>query len=126
VRYRVRLTSAASGWVPSPGEAGMSMRRHSESPSTVVLDEAQLSGVGTVYLLQVPDWCWRCRLKRTSEQLQPVIAAMGGQLPELLPGYRVRILDGNHLAATDRRLKVIRRSKAVHFQGRLWSSSIPL
>jgi IS4 transposase len=56
-------------------------------------------------------------VRHASEQFQPVIMAMGGQLPELLPGYRLKILDGNHLAATERRLKVLRRSKAGPLPG---------
>jgi len=36
--------------------------------------------------------------------------AMKDGLPPLMPGYQVRILDGNHLAATERRLKVLNRS----------------
>jgi hypothetical protein len=31
---------------------------------------------------------------------QGLIRELGGECPPLLPGYRVRILDGNHLAAT--------------------------
>ena len=53
----------------------------------------------------------------TAERLTPVIYAMGGQMPALLPGYRVRILDGNHLAATERRLKVLRGSIAGPLPG---------
>jgi IS4 transposase len=53
----------------------------------------------------------------TAERLGPVIAQMGGQLSELLPGHRVRIIDGNHFAATERRLKVLRRSKAGPLPG---------
>jgi IS4 transposase len=56
-------------------------------------------------------------VQHTSEQLQPVITSMEGLLPELLPGYRLKILDGNHLAATERRLKVLRRSKAGPLPG---------
>jgi hypothetical protein len=47
-------------------------------------------------------------VRHTARQLAPVIQQMKGALPPLLPGYRVRILDGNHLAATQRRLKVLR------------------
>jgi hypothetical protein len=39
---------------------------------------------------------------------QAVIAALAGASPALLPGYPVRILDGNHLAATEHRLKPLR------------------
>ena len=56
-------------------------------------------------------------VRHTALRLTPVIEAMGGQLPALLPGYRVKILDGNHLAATERRLKVLRASKAGPLPG---------
>lgn len=56
-------------------------------------------------------------VNHTANRLAPVIAAMQGQMPALLPGYRVRILDGNHLAATERRLKVLHRSKAGPLPG---------
>jgi len=46
-----------------------------------------------------------------------VIQELGGPLPPLLPGYRTRIIDGNHLAATDRRLAVLRESKAGPLPG---------
>jgi len=53
----------------------------------------------------------------TAARLTPVIAATGGQLPALLPGYRVRIIDGNHFAATERRLEVLRGSIAGPLPG---------
>lgn len=56
-------------------------------------------------------------VRHTAERLAPVVDQMGGRVPELLPGYRVRIIDGNHLAATERRLKVLRRSKAGPLPG---------
>jgi IS4 transposase len=56
-------------------------------------------------------------VRHTAERLEPVIAAMEGQVPALLPGYRVRILDGNHLAATERRLHVLHQSKAGPLPG---------
>ena len=56
-------------------------------------------------------------VRHAAQRLGAVVAAMKGQATELLPGYRVRILDGNHLAATQRRLKVLRRSKAGPLPG---------
>jgi Transposase DDE domain len=56
-------------------------------------------------------------VRHTASKLAPVIEAMGGQLPPLLPGYRTRIIDGNHLAATERRLSVLRQSKAGPLPG---------
>lgn len=47
-------------------------------------------------------------VRRTAASFDEVIRQMGGELPPLLPGYRVRILDGNHLAATQHRLKELR------------------
>src|SRR3954467_4037273 len=44
----------------------------------------------------------------TAERLGPVIDAMNGARSPLLPGYHVRILDGNHLAGTARRIKDLR------------------
>jgi IS4 transposase len=40
--------------------------------------------------------------------LQPIIEHLNGQLSPLLPGYRVKILDGNALAATDHRIRELR------------------
>jgi hypothetical protein len=53
----------------------------------------------------------------TAARLGPVITAMGGEMPTLLPGHRVRIIDGNHLAATQRRLEVLRGSIAGPLPG---------
>ena len=47
-------------------------------------------------------------VRRTAVSFDEVIRQMGGELPALLPGYRVLILDGNHLAATQHRLKELR------------------
>jgi hypothetical protein len=40
--------------------------------------------------------------------LQPILEQLPGLLPPLLPGYRVKILDGNALAATDHRISALR------------------
>src|SRR3954466_15349973 len=47
-------------------------------------------------------------VRHTASALEPVITAMGGALPAWLPGYRIQIVDGNHLAATDNRLQELR------------------
>lgn len=56
-------------------------------------------------------------VRHVTDRLAPVIEEMGGQFPPLLPGYRVRIIDGNHLAATDRRLAVLRESNVPALPG---------
>lgn len=44
----------------------------------------------------------------TASGMQQVIAALATELPAILPGYRVKILDGNHFSSTHRRLKILR------------------
>ena len=53
----------------------------------------------------------------TAARLAPVVAATGGQLPAMVPSYRVRVIDGNHLACTERRLEVLRGSIAGPLPG---------
>jgi len=53
----------------------------------------------------------------SAQRVAPVIRALRASLPPLLPGYRVRILDGNHLAATEHRLKELRRTWAGPLPG---------
>lgn len=50
-------------------------------------------------------------------RLTPVIDAMGGGRAEWLPGYRVRILDGNHLPGSEHRLKELRTIRAAALPG---------
>ncbi len=50
-------------------------------------------------------------------RLAPVIDAMGGGRAEWLPGYRVRILDGNHLPGSEHRLKELRTIRAGALPG---------
>jgi IS4 transposase len=47
-------------------------------------------------------------VRHTARTLSPVVSAMGGQRQPWLPGYPVKILDGNHLAGTEHRLKELR------------------
>ena len=44
----------------------------------------------------------------TARRLEPVIKELDATLPSELPGYRVKILDGNHFSATEHRLKELR------------------
>lgn len=48
----------------------------------------------------------------SAEELLPCVKAMGSQPPPLLPHYRVRALDGNHLAGTEHRIFELRRLRA--------------
>jgi Transposase DDE domain len=53
----------------------------------------------------------------TGERLIPVLQQLDAGLPPRLPGYRVRILDGNHLAATQHRLKELQGLRAGPLPG---------
>jgi hypothetical protein len=56
-------------------------------------------------------------VRYTAGRLLPVQSLTHGRHAPWLPGYRVRILDGNHLAATQRRLKETRRRAAAPLPG---------
>jgi IS4 transposase len=52
------------------------------------------------------------------DRLEPILNSLeGGTLPPLLPGYRARILDGNHLAGTEHRLAPTRTTRAAPLPG---------
>jgi IS4 transposase len=55
-------------------------------------------------------------VRDSATRLAPVIDALEARQASWLPGYRIRILDGNHLSATDRRLAVLRDA---------WDSPLP-
>src|SRR3954471_14376534 len=57
-------------------------------------------------------------VRHTARTLGPVIAAMGGERTAWLPGYRVKVLDGNHLAGTQHRLKELRTVGAGALPGK--------
>jgi len=56
-------------------------------------------------------------VRHTAERMTSVVDELRAGLPAPIPGYRVRILDGNHLASTERRLEPLRGSKAGPLPG---------
>jgi IS4 transposase len=59
----------------------------------------------------------RALVQYTAREVSGLIDRMGGCRATLLSGYRVRILDGNHLSGTDHRLKVLRGTAAGALPG---------
>lgn len=57
-------------------------------------------------------------VRRIAAQAGEVIARMGGEHPALLPGYRVKYLDGNSLEATEHRLRGLRETAAGALPGK--------
>src|SRR5882724_1834881 len=53
----------------------------------------------------------------SATRLRPVVDAMASGLEPWLPGYRVRVIDGNHLTSTERRLDVLRECSAGPLPG---------
>jgi hypothetical protein len=56
-------------------------------------------------------------VRHVVSRAQGLIEQLGGTLPPLIAGYRVKILDGNHLAATERRLQVLRSVNSAPLPG---------
>lgn len=56
-------------------------------------------------------------VKSVASRSAQVIDAMKGARPDWLPGYRTRILDGNHLPGTEHRLKELRTMRAAALPG---------
>ncbi|MGF1569267.1 MAG: IS4/IS5 family transposase, partial [Nodosilinea sp.] len=52
-------------------------------------------------------------LRETAAELGPLIQQMGGSSPPLLAAYETQLLDGNVLAATEHRLKVLQPVSAA-------------
>lgn len=59
----------------------------------------------------------RALVKQLTGQLEPIIWELKTTRPPLLPGYRVKILDGKHFSGTDRRIKETRYSNAAPLPG---------
>ena len=57
-------------------------------------------------------------VKSTALELTTIIHQLGGARPKLLSGYRVLILDGNGLGATEHRLKVLRNHSSAALPGK--------
>src|SRR5437588_2197819 len=57
-------------------------------------------------------------VRDNARRCRGVIEELGGQVPALLPGYRVKVLDGNALAGTDHRLKELRQTTAAAWPGK--------
>ena len=59
----------------------------------------------------------RALVRETAAPLAGIVAALGPTRQPQLPGYRTRIIDGNHLTSTEHRLKVLRTTKSGPLPG---------
>jgi len=58
-------------------------------------------------------------VRDAAQQTAPVIDALRARRAPWLPGYRCRILDGNHLSATEHRLEELRTTWAAPLPGKI-------
>lgn len=58
-------------------------------------------------------------VKDAAQQAESVIDALAARRDPWLPGYRVRILDGNHLSATEHRIEELRTTWAAPLPGKV-------
>lgn len=56
-------------------------------------------------------------VREVAGQMEATIRHLNATMPDLLPGYRVKILDGNAIAATEHRLKVLRDISSAPLPG---------
>jgi hypothetical protein len=55
-------------------------------------------------------------VRDSAEQVRGVVQELGAKFPRWLPGYRSKVLDGNHLAATQHRIEELRT---------IWDAPLP-
>jgi IS4 transposase len=60
----------------------------------------------------------RAVVRQSAERLTAVVEAFRAGQPPLCPGYRVRIVDGNCLAPSEKRLKPLRKVRSAALPGR--------
>jgi hypothetical protein len=87
--------------------AAYNKRKHIPVSDQAVYDKLQCLEVGVSEAL-VAD---------SAKQIAPVLEELDARLPPLLPGYRLRVLDGNHLSKTQHRLKPLRDTWAAPLPG---------
>jgi IS4 transposase len=58
-------------------------------------------------------------VRDSARQATSVIRALRAKMPPLLKGYRTRILDGNHLSATEHRIEELRTTWAAPLPGKI-------
>lgn len=56
-------------------------------------------------------------VRDSAELAEPVVKALGVSHPRWVPGYQVKVLDGNHLASSEHRLKELRSTWAAPLPG---------
>lgn len=101
------LALVVCGEHPSVRKAYEAMRE--ELPVSLTAVYAKLNGVEPRVSEALVDY--------SATALSQLIKKLGAQSAPWLPGHRIKILDGNHIAATERRLAVLRECAAGPLPG---------
>jgi len=80
-----------------------------EIPVSIASVYNKLNGVEIAVSAEMVRDSWR--------QLSSLVRRMRAALPELLPGYRTLVLDGNHLSGTEHRIEELRTMRAGALPG---------
>jgi hypothetical protein len=102
------MNTVACGIRPSIHAAYQSQREQMNVSVTSVYNK--LNGMETNVSAQL--------VKETGASIEAVIRHLKGELPDWLPGYRVKILDGNAIAASEHRLKLLRDCNSAPLPGK--------
>jgi len=102
------MSLVVCGFYKSP--RAVYLDRRSLFPVTLKCFYEKLQGIEIQVMRQL--------VRDTAARLESLLRELGGILPALLPGYRVKVLDGNCLAGTDHRLKELRGNAAAALPGK--------
>lgn len=96
-------------WKSAPTINAAHQSRAGEIPVSVASVYNKLQGVEPKVSAEL--------VRESARESAEVLRAMRGTRPPLLPGYRTRIVDGNHLAAVQHRLRELRTIRAGALPG---------
>lgn len=102
------MSLVVSGIYPSVNAAYRAKAEQLNVSRTAVYDK--LNGVETSVSAAI--------VRETARAMANLIEFVGGKSPQLLPGYKIRVLDGNCLEKTDHRLEVLRTIGAGALPGK--------
>jgi len=102
------MSLVVCGFYKSP--RAVYVNRPEQFPVTLKCVYEKLQGIELPVMRQL--------VRDNAARLTEVVQALGGTLPELLPGFRVKILDGNCLAGTEHRIKELRDLAAAPLPGK--------
>lgn len=101
------MAAVVCGVHPSVRKAHQAMRDQLPVSLAAVYDKLNRTELRTTQAL----------VSYSADRLRPVLEALVGTVEPWLAGYRIKVLDGNHLAASERRLEVLRGCAAGPLPG---------